>query len=71
MGFECLTQEANPLAAQLVERMGIAYNNSDKVGKLYWCTKDYALLYWYRQSFFPSKFFARLSTKESRVFLIA
>ena len=32
MVFERFMQGANRLAAQLVERMGIAYNNPDKVG---------------------------------------
>jgi hypothetical protein len=56
--------------------MGIACDNSDKVGwlqkfalsaKLRWCAKASTSLYWYRLSFFPfpMKFFARLSSKKA------
>jgi hypothetical protein len=39
--------------------MGIACDNSDKVGWLYWCADDSASLYWFSQYIFPfSKFFA-------------
>ena len=43
----------------------LAYNNSDKVGWLYWYAKGQAFLYWHCLPYPLLKFFARLSCKKA------